>query len=134
LADIRLEDRMDTFSHWSDLTLEQVPPAAARVVRACNEVANRKCVAHVTDLVRRAELHWYEGTGIGRKELKSDRSPMDALDGSRERVLNHLKRTAAKGKATGIVVRDEKAQIVCTDCYGSIVEVHADILRCPDGR
>jgi hypothetical protein len=59
---------------------------------------------------------------------------MDALDGSRERVLNHLKRTAAKGKTTGIVVRDEIAQIVCTDCYGSIVEVHADILRCPDGR
>ncbi|MEX1128682.1 MAG: hypothetical protein WEB50_08975 [Vicinamibacterales bacterium] len=36
----------------------------------------RKGVANVRladDTVRRAELHWYEATGIGRKELKIKR-------------------------------------------------------------
>jgi hypothetical protein len=54
----------------------------------------------------------------------------DGVDGSRERVLNRLKRAAAKREGTAIAVRDEP-QTICVDCYGSIVELHADVLRCP---
>ena len=62
--------------------------------------------------------------------IEKGASPIDASQGSRDRALNRLRRTAAKRGGTAIAVRVE-TEMVCTDCHGSVVEVRADGIRCP---
>jgi hypothetical protein len=54
----------------------------------------------------------------------------DARDGSRDRALRQLREKAASRGGTAIAIREEP-EITCVDCFGLLVEIRAEILRCP---
>jgi hypothetical protein len=56
-------------------------------------------------------------------------SPWDFKEGSRARALDRLRRTAASKGGTAVLIRDEP-ELICVDCWGSVVEIVADVLRC----
>jgi hypothetical protein len=56
-------------------------------------------------------------------------SAWDFKDGSRARVLERLRRSAAAKGGTAVVIREEGG-VLCLHCYGSVVEIEGDVLKC----
>ena len=57
----------------------------------------------------------------------------EARDGSRDRVISRLRKAAASRDGTAVAIRDAP-EIICVDCFGSVVEIRAEILRCKGQR
>jgi hypothetical protein len=53
----------------------------------------------------------------------------EARDGSRDRVISRLRKSAASRGGTAVAIRGEP-EIICVDCLGSVVEIRAEVLRC----
>ena len=51
-------------------------------------------------------------------------------DGSRAKVLERLRKSAAAKGGTAILIREEGGMLCLDDCYGSVVEIAADVLKC----
>jgi hypothetical protein len=54
---------------------------------------------------------------------------VDAKVGSRDRVLQRLKKQAASLAGNALAIQDEAGPL-CVDCSGSVVEIRADLLKC----
>jgi len=54
---------------------------------------------------------------------------VDAKVGSRDRVLQRLKKQAVSVAGNALAIQDE-AQALCVDCSGAVVEIRADLLKC----
>ena len=57
-------------------------------------------------------------------------SAWDFKDGSRARVLERLRRSAASKGGTAVLIREEGGVLCLDDCYGSVVEITGDVLKC----
>lgn len=51
-----------------------------------------------------------------------------AQDGSRDRVLQRLKKKGASIGANALAIQDDSG--MCVDCSGSVVEIRADFIKC----
>ncbi len=51
-------------------------------------------------------------------------------NGSRTHALDRLRRSAAAKGGTAVLIREEGGTLCVDDCYGSVVEIVADVLKC----
>ena len=56
-------------------------------------------------------------------------SAWDFKDGSRAKALERLRRSAAARGGTAVLIREEGG-VLCLHCYGSVVEIVGDVLKC----
>ena len=54
---------------------------------------------------------------------------VEARNGSRDRVIQRLKKRAASVRADALAIQQDAGQM-CVDCNGAVVEIRVDLLRC----